>query len=102
MLKTIDYITEFRLTETHEVRFLSLGGFFTDTFEVYIDGHKVLGKRISWLDIKQQFWLQTCEFYFEGHPAKILWQWNWRNGDPLYIALSVDNRIVAEYGNIED
>jgi len=99
VIHTIDYVALFEMAEPHEVRFRRLCPFpyITDIFETYLDGHQISARSISLFDLRQ-LRHQKHQFYIEGRPAAVLWQWSGFTGDPRYMALSVDQRLVAKYG----
>ena len=99
MFHTIDYVAEFELGGPHEVRFRRLTHFpyITDIFETYIDGARKFTRPISSFD-PTQLRPQKHNLYIEGHRAAILWRWGAFTGDPVYMALLVEKRLVAKYG----
>lgn len=101
MFHTIDYVVDFELMRPHTARFRRLTRFpyTTDTLDVYIDRSQILRTQISSFSWEDQS-AKKFEFYLDGQPSKIFWKWSIFTGDPKYIAVVSQNRLLAVYGKM--
>jgi len=93
-LKAIEYVTTFQLEGEHTFSFRRLAGWFVDTLELFVDGHQVLTTQMSALTRKTYKHQSTVE----GRLIEIVWKWGF-SGDPLFIALVHEGRLLAVYGD---
>ena len=89
----IDFAVDFTLEGHHAFRMRRIPGFFTDIYEIYIDEHRQVQARVSGFDSSAH----SQKFVLDGRECEIRWQQG--SGDPKYVAVLSEGRVLALYGD---
>ena len=92
-LITIDYVSTFSLVHEHVFSF-KRASVFSQSFEVSIDGQRVLQTRAE-----STLVAQSHSITIEDTPVELLWKWSHWRGEPLYIVLRQGSQILVKYGS---
>src|SRR5687767_11877893 len=79
------------LAEPHAVRICNVGGFFTDRFEVWVDGQRILRKQIGCGNGSHTFLL-------EGESLELRWILSHLSGTLTCVALLLGEDVLARHG----
>src|SRR5271155_2099120 len=81
--------------------FRRLGGWVSDSLEVYIDGRQVLSTRVGYGIFSQSvFSAHSRTITIDDVTVELLYRWHWLlRGDPAYILLRHGSRVLIKYGS---
>jgi hypothetical protein len=82
------------LKTPHKIVVSRVGGLFSDTLEVKLDGNTIMSRVAGGFLTqvgKQQFWV-------DDNQLELRWKYNFSNGDPESIILIAGNNVIAQYG----
>lgn len=90
----IDFSVDFTLERQHTFRMRRIPGFFTDIYEIYVDENQLVQARMSGFN----FAVHSQKFNLDDVACEIRWQQG-AYGDPEYVAVMAEGRVVALYGD---
>jgi hypothetical protein len=93
-LRPIDFAVDFTLERQHTFRMRRIAGFLTDIYEIYVDEERLVQARVGGFDLV----VHSQQFNLDDRACEIRWQQGF-GGDPKYVALLSEGRVVAFYGN---
>ena len=93
-LKNVEYACDVSLRDSHAVSFITRWGWFSDSLEILVDDEAMLKTRSGW-----GRWSGSHGFLLDDQPVEARWRWSFWMGNPIYIILVNQGRIVAQYGN---
>lgn len=92
-MRPIDFAVDFTLERQHTFRMRRIGGFFTDIYEIHVDEVLLLQARVTAFDVAAH----SQEFVLDGRECEI--RWKGAGGDPEYVAVLSEGRVLALYGH---